>query len=96
MSDMLSLQFLPTPTPVVYVNVSQGHSDNKEFQFNINGENRFGAQITLQILVPICIQKNRITNIKNITRTQVFIFLKLFQCAIPVPQTFRRAGLDPY
>ncbi|XP_074830330.1 integrin alpha-E isoform X2 [Natator depressus] len=25
---------LTKPTPVVYVNVSQGHSDNKEFQFN--------------------------------------------------------------
>ncbi|EMP37766.1 Integrin alpha-E [Chelonia mydas] len=30
------------PTPVVYVNVSQGHSENKEFQFNVDfQESRF-------------------------------------------------------
>ncbi|KAM9117800.1 integrin alpha-E isoform 1-T1 [Pangshura tecta] len=61
---------LTRPTPVVYVNVSQGHSENKEFQFNINGENRFRAQIELEILVPISIQGHIITGMKNVTRTQ--------------------------
>ncbi|KAM7139540.1 integrin alpha-E isoform 3-T3 [Macrochelys suwanniensis] len=61
---------LTKPTPVVYVNVSQGHSDNKEFQFKINGENHFRAQIDLQIWVPISIQGQRITSVKNVTGTQ--------------------------
>ncbi|XP_050785625.1 integrin alpha-E isoform X3 [Gopherus flavomarginatus] len=61
---------LTRPTPVVYVNVSQGHSENKEFQFNINGENRFRAQIELEILVPIRIQGHSITRMKNVTGTQ--------------------------
>uniref|UniRef100_A0A452GQY0 VWFA domain-containing protein n=1 Tax=Gopherus agassizii TaxID=38772 RepID=A0A452GQY0_9SAUR len=72
MQDPFSLiyLFVCRPTPVVYVNVSQGHSENKEFQFNINGENRFRAQIELEILVPIRIQGHSITRMKNVTGTQ--------------------------
>ncbi|XP_065428997.1 integrin alpha-E isoform X7 [Chrysemys picta bellii] len=61
---------LTKPTPVVYVNVSQGHFETKEFQFNINGENRYGAQIDLEILVPVCIQGHPIARMKNVTGTQ--------------------------
>ncbi|XP_067422130.1 integrin alpha-E [Emydura macquarii macquarii] len=61
---------LTKPTPVLYVNVSQALPENKEFQFNINGENPFGAEIELQILVPISIQGHRITSMKKVTATQ--------------------------
>ncbi|XP_074870217.1 integrin alpha-E [Carettochelys insculpta] len=61
---------LTRPTPVLYVNVSQGLSENKEFQFNINGENHFEAQIELHIWVPMKIQGHCITSMKNITRTK--------------------------
>nr|XP_025035071.1 integrin alpha-E [Pelodiscus sinensis] len=85
---------LTKPTPLLYVNVSQGLPENKEFQFNINGENRFRAEIKLQIWVPVIIQGHHITNVKNVKNTQVFFFF-LFQCVNPLPQTLRHSDLKP-
>ncbi|XP_065550785.1 integrin alpha-E isoform X2 [Lathamus discolor] len=61
---------LTRPVSSVYVNVSEGLLENKEFRFNINGENRFNATIKLQIWVPINIQGHNIMTIKNASGTQ--------------------------
>uniref|UniRef100_A0A8C8SE85 Integrin subunit alpha E n=1 Tax=Pelusios castaneus TaxID=367368 RepID=A0A8C8SE85_9SAUR len=76
--------FVCRPTTVLNVNVSEGLSENKEFQFNINGENLFGAALDLEILVPISIGDHQITSMKNVTGTQVI--LKTFVCGIPLLQ----------
>ncbi|XP_059573491.1 integrin alpha-E [Alligator mississippiensis] len=65
---------LTKPTSIIYVNVSQGISENREIQFNINGENSFRAPIELQILVPISIQGHNVTSIRNATGKQVTLF----------------------
>ncbi|KYO33785.1 integrin alpha-E-like [Alligator mississippiensis] len=62
---------LTKPTSIIYVNVSQGISENREIQFNINGENSFRAPIELQILVPISIQGHNVTSIRNATGKQL-------------------------
>ncbi|XP_009326932.1 PREDICTED: integrin alpha-E [Pygoscelis adeliae] len=64
---------LTKPVSLMYVNVSEGLLENKEFKFNINGENRFNATIKLQIWVPISIQGHKIITVKNASGTQ---FLK--------------------
>ncbi|KAM5308456.1 integrin alpha-E [Glossophaga mutica] len=73
-----SLQFrhaftavLPKPS-VMYVNTSQelSGSDDKEFPFNIHGENFFEAEFQLQICVPIKLQGLQLITVKNLTKTQ--------------------------
>ncbi|XP_074888940.1 LOW QUALITY PROTEIN: integrin alpha-E [Buteo buteo] len=61
---------LTKPVSLMYVNVSKGLLENKEFRFNINGENRFNATIKLQIWVPISIQGHNIITVKNASGTQ--------------------------
>lgn len=61
---------LNKPVSLMYVNVSKGLLENKEFRFNINGENRFNATIKLQIWVPISIQGHNIITVKNASGTQ--------------------------
>ncbi|XP_054545718.1 integrin alpha-E isoform X2 [Talpa occidentalis] len=60
---------LPKPS-VMYMNTSQGLSDTKEFLFNIQGENKFGAKFQLQICIPTIIQGFQILTVKNVTKTQ--------------------------
>uniref|UniRef100_A0A8B9PM67 Integrin subunit alpha E n=1 Tax=Apteryx owenii TaxID=8824 RepID=A0A8B9PM67_APTOW len=67
--------FLLLPVSLMYVNVSQGLVENKEFKFNINGENRFKATIQLQIWVPIRLQGHNIISVKNATGTQVHFLI---------------------
>ncbi|XP_052659038.1 integrin alpha-E isoform X3 [Harpia harpyja] len=62
---------LTKPVSLMYVNVSKGLLENKEFRFNINGENRFNATIKLQIWVPISIQGHNIITVKNASGTQI-------------------------
>ncbi|KAM4648303.1 integrin alpha-E isoform 4-T16 [Amazona ochrocephala] len=62
---------LTRPVSSMYVNISEGLLENKEFRFNINGENRFNATIKLQIWVPINIQGHTIMTVKNASGTQV-------------------------
>ncbi|NWH55584.1 ITAE protein, partial [Fregata magnificens] len=62
---------LTKPVSLMYVNVSEGLLENKEFKFNVNGENRFNATIELQIWVPISIQGHNIITVKNASGTQV-------------------------
>ncbi|KAM6242108.1 integrin alpha-E [Porphyrio hochstetteri] len=40
------------PVSLMYVNVSERLLENKEFRFNVNGENRFNATIKLEIWIP--------------------------------------------
>ncbi|XP_009988429.1 PREDICTED: integrin alpha-E [Tauraco erythrolophus] len=61
---------LTKPVSLMYVNVSEGLLENKEFRFNINGENRFNATIKLQIWVPISIQGHNIITVKNVSGAQ--------------------------
>ncbi|NXW61055.1 ITAE protein, partial [Eurystomus gularis] len=61
---------LTNPVSLMYVNVSKGLLENKEFRFNVNGENRFNATIKLQIWVPIRIQGHNIITVKNASGTQ--------------------------
>ncbi|KAK2537411.1 Itgae [Columba guinea] len=58
------------PDSLMYVNVSEGLLENKEFRFNINGKNGFNATIELQIWVPISIQGQHIMAVKNASGTQ--------------------------
>ncbi|XP_008058937.1 integrin alpha-E [Carlito syrichta] len=57
---------------VMYINTSQGLSDNKEFLFSIQGENLFRAEFQLQICVPITLQGLQIIRVKNLTKTQAY------------------------
>nr|XP_010298604.1 PREDICTED: integrin alpha-E [Balearica regulorum gibbericeps] len=59
------------PVSLMYVNVSKGLLENKEFKFNVNGENRFNATIKLQIWIPISIQGHSIITVKNASGTQI-------------------------
>ncbi|NXI64673.1 ITAE protein, partial [Anseranas semipalmata] len=61
---------LTKPVSLMYVNVRQGLLENKEFKFNINGENRFNATIKLQIWVPVIVQGDNIISVKNASGTQ--------------------------
>ncbi|XP_025957225.2 integrin alpha-E [Dromaius novaehollandiae] len=61
---------LTKPVSLIYVNVSQGLVENREFKFNINGENLFNATIQLQIWIPIRLQGHNILSVKNATGTQ--------------------------
>ncbi|KFR05483.1 Integrin alpha-E, partial [Opisthocomus hoazin] len=61
---------LSKPVSLMYVNVSEGLLENKEFKFNINGENPFNATIKLQIWVPVSIQGHNIITIKNASGIQ--------------------------
>ncbi|XP_028941763.1 integrin alpha-E [Antrostomus carolinensis] len=63
--------FLTKPVPLMYINVSEGLLENKEFKFNINGENRFNATVELQIWVPVSTQGHNIITVKNASGTQV-------------------------
>ncbi|KFQ96540.1 Integrin alpha-E, partial [Nipponia nippon] len=74
---------LTKPVSLMYVNVSEGLLENKEFKFNINGENHFNATIKLQIWVPISIQGHNIITVKNASGTQV-LFLFFFPNPIPL------------
>ncbi|GAB0198010.1 integrin alpha-E [Grus japonensis] len=66
---------LTKPVSLMYVNVSKGLLENKEFKFNVNGENRFNATIKLQIWIPISIQGHSIITVKNASGTQkLYIF----------------------
>uniref|UniRef100_A0A8B9N5M7 Integrin subunit alpha E n=1 Tax=Accipiter nisus TaxID=211598 RepID=A0A8B9N5M7_9AVES len=76
------------PVSLMYVNVSKGLLENKEFRFNINGENRFNATIKLQIWVPISIQGHNIITVKNASGTQV-LFLIFFHDHIPLHWSLR-------
>uniref|UniRef100_A0A4X2M365 VWFA domain-containing protein n=1 Tax=Vombatus ursinus TaxID=29139 RepID=A0A4X2M365_VOMUR len=57
---------------VTYMTTSQGLSEHKEFQFNIHGENPFGAEFVLEVCVPTHVQSHEIIKLKNITATQVW------------------------
>ncbi|XP_074969739.1 integrin alpha-E [Phalacrocorax aristotelis] len=61
---------LTKPVSLMYVNVSEGLLQNKEFKFNVNGKNRFNATIELEICVPIRIQGHNIITVKNASGTQ--------------------------
>uniref|UniRef100_A0A8B9ZKC8 Integrin subunit alpha E n=1 Tax=Anas platyrhynchos TaxID=8839 RepID=A0A8B9ZKC8_ANAPL len=61
---------LTKPVSLMYMNVRQGLLENKEFKFNINGENRFNATIKLQIWVPVIVQGQNIATVKNASGTQ--------------------------
>ncbi|XP_061868644.1 integrin alpha-E-like [Colius striatus] len=61
---------LTKPVPLMYVNVSEGLLENKEFRFNINGENRFNATIELHIWVPVSVCGHNIITVKNASGTQ--------------------------
>nr|XP_013222304.1 integrin alpha-E [Columba livia] len=74
---------LTTPDSLMYVNVSEGLLENKEFRFNINGKNGFNATIELQIWVPVSIQGQHIMAVKNASGTQV-LFLIFFYNEIPI------------
>ncbi|XP_075373819.1 integrin alpha-E isoform X1 [Mycteria americana] len=81
---------LTKPVSLMYVNVSEGLLENKEFKFNINGENRFNATIKLQIWVPISIQGHNIITIKNASGTQ-----ETTECGVspePVPDLREYSG----
>ncbi|XP_010187330.1 PREDICTED: integrin alpha-E, partial [Mesitornis unicolor] len=62
---------LTNPVSLMYVTVSEGLVENKEFQFNVHGENRFNATIELQIWVPISMQDHNIITVKNASGTQL-------------------------
>ncbi|XP_019366750.1 PREDICTED: integrin alpha-E [Gavialis gangeticus] len=84
---------LTKPTSIIYVNVSQGISKNREIQFNINGENSFRAPIGLQILVPISIQGRNVTSIRNATGKQLGTVCRHIQSwALPPWDLPRAAG----
>ncbi|XP_068939337.1 LOW QUALITY PROTEIN: integrin alpha-E [Petaurus breviceps papuanus] len=55
---------------VTYVTTSQGLSEHKEFQFNIHGENPFGAEFVLEVCVPARTQGHDLIKLKNVTTTQ--------------------------
>ncbi|XP_078003624.1 integrin alpha-E isoform X2 [Phascolarctos cinereus] len=55
---------------VTYMTTSQGLSEHKELQFNIHGENPFGAEFVLEVCVPTKMQSHEIIKVKNITATQ--------------------------
>ncbi|XP_072475106.1 integrin alpha-E isoform X3 [Notamacropus eugenii] len=55
---------------VTYMPTSQGLSEHKEFQFNIHGENPFGAKFVLEVCVPIKSQGHDIIKLTNVTTTQ--------------------------
>nr|XP_013809300.1 PREDICTED: integrin alpha-E [Apteryx mantelli mantelli] len=78
---------LTKPVSLMYVNVSQGLVENKEFKFNINGENRFKATIQLQIWVPIRLQGHNIISVKNATGTQVHFLICFFIIQFLKPRT---------
>ncbi|NXT82050.1 ITAE protein, partial [Zapornia atra] len=61
---------LTTPVSFMYVNVSKGLPENKEFRFKVNGENRFNATIKLEIWIPVSIQGHNIITVKNASGTQ--------------------------
>ncbi|KAM9614902.1 integrin alpha-E isoform 1-T1 [Morphnus guianensis] len=75
--------FLTKPVSLMYVNVSKGILENKEFRFNINGENRFNATIKLQIWVPISIQGHNIITVKNASGTQEATECEVSDEAVP-------------
>ncbi|XP_052659040.1 integrin alpha-E isoform X5 [Harpia harpyja] len=74
---------LTKPVSLMYVNVSKGLLENKEFRFNINGENRFNATIKLQIWVPISIQGHNIITVKNASGTQEATECEVSDEAVP-------------
>ncbi|CAM4571373.1 unnamed protein product [Lepidochelys kempii] len=86
---------LTKPTPVVYVNVSQGHSENKEFLSYQWGKPLWSSNYVTDFGSYQHTKESYYKHKKYNKNTGIFFF-KLFQRAIPVPQTFRRAGLDPY
>ncbi|XP_074153729.1 integrin alpha-E [Sminthopsis crassicaudata] len=55
---------------VMYVDTSRGLPEYKEFQFNIHGENPFGAKFVFEVCVPAKMQSHEIITLKNITATQ--------------------------
>ncbi|KAM9031549.1 LOW QUALITY PROTEIN: integrin alpha-E-like [Sarcophilus harrisii] len=55
---------------VMYVDTSRGLPEYKEFQFNIHGENPFGAKFVFEVCVPTKMQGHEIITLKNITATQ--------------------------
>ncbi|XP_051847465.1 integrin alpha-E isoform X2 [Antechinus flavipes] len=55
---------------VMYVDTSRGLPEYKEFQFNIHGENPFGAKFVFEVCVPAKMQGHEIITLKNITATQ--------------------------
>uniref|UniRef100_A0A8B9I7S2 Integrin subunit alpha E n=1 Tax=Anser brachyrhynchus TaxID=132585 RepID=A0A8B9I7S2_9AVES len=66
----VSMNFLLNNISLMYMNVRQGLLENKEFKFNINGENPFNATIKLQIWVPVRVQGQNIATVKNASGTQ--------------------------
>ncbi|KAL8199030.1 UNVERIFIED_CONTAM: hypothetical protein K2H54_032320, partial [Gekko kuhli] len=63
--------FLSRPDPILYMNVSERASRNTRFEFNINGNNPYGAQLELQVWVPALIDSRQVIQVKNATGTQV-------------------------
>ncbi|NXI41006.1 ITAE protein, partial [Galbula dea] len=64
---------LTKPVSLMYVNVSEGLLENREFRFNVDGENPFNATLHLQIWVPIRIQGHTIITVKNVSGTQLLL-----------------------
>ncbi|KAM6163682.1 integrin alpha-E [Rhynchocyon petersi] len=64
---------LVTRPSVVYVKTGQGLSHDKEFLFNIHGENPFGAQFHLQICVPVKVSGLQILKVERVTMARVLI-----------------------
>ncbi|XP_031813170.1 LOW QUALITY PROTEIN: integrin alpha-E [Sarcophilus harrisii] len=78
---VVALDKVPTPSSalfvpstrrslVMYVDTSRGLPEYKEFQFNIHGENPFGAKFVFEVCVPTKMQGHEIITLKNITATQ--------------------------
>ncbi|XP_036611745.1 LOW QUALITY PROTEIN: integrin alpha-E [Trichosurus vulpecula] len=55
---------------VTYMTPSRGLSEHKEFQFDIHGENLFGAEFVLEVCVPAKVQGHDIIKLKNVTTAQ--------------------------
>ncbi|XP_069082436.1 integrin alpha-E isoform X2 [Pleurodeles waltl] len=63
---------LSRPRPVIEVNISQAMNKSREIQyeFNINGENQYGAQLELTIWIPVMIKGIKVTVLKKVQPTQ--------------------------
>ncbi|XP_078536079.1 integrin alpha-E isoform X2 [Lissotriton helveticus] len=63
---------LSRPRPVIEVNISQAMNKSREIQyeFNINGENQYGAQLELTLWIPVMIKGIKVTVLKKVQSTQ--------------------------
>nr|XP_020664744.1 integrin alpha-E-like [Pogona vitticeps] len=65
---------LSSALPVIYVSARDGLSQDTHLTFHINGKNRFGAQLQLQIWVPVFLDGYQLAGIKTVMGTQVPLF----------------------